>query len=75
MREICATWVSIKRRRLVVSGSIGEPPDPPHAVGGRLGMVAELLCHAAGAAADAELPYGAADRLRHSFRGRGVRAL
>src|SRR5260370_11146917 len=53
----------------------GQPPDPPHPAGGRLGMVAELLRHLAGAAAAAELPDGAADRLRHRLGARGVRAL
>ena len=38
-------------------------------------MVAELLRHLANTTADAEMPYGAADRFRHSFGGQGVRAL
>jgi hypothetical protein len=51
----------------------GKLPDPPHGVGGRLGVVAELLSHPAGAATDAELPHDAADRLRRRLGGRGVR--
>jgi hypothetical protein len=42
------------------------------AVTGCLGMVAELLCHPAGAATDAKLPHGMADRLRNRLGGRGV---
>jgi len=55
---------------------VGEKlPDPPHPVAGRVGVVAELLGHPAGAATDAELPHGAADRLRHRSGGRRVRSL
>jgi hypothetical protein len=35
-------------------------------------MVAEFLCHPAGAAADAELLYGVADRGGYRVGGRGV---
>jgi hypothetical protein len=50
-------------------------PDPPHPVSGSLGVVAELLCHPAGAATAAELPHGAADHVGHRFGVRGVRSL
>jgi len=44
-------------------GPLGdELADPAHPPGGRVGVVAELLCHPAGAAADAKLLHGAADR-------------
>jgi hypothetical protein len=36
---------------------------PAHPAGGRVGVVTELLCHPGDAAAEAELPQGAADRL------------
>jgi len=50
-------------------------PDPAHAVGGRLGVVAELLGHPGGAAAHAELPHGQADSLRHNMAGQRIRTL
>src|SRR5260370_787134 len=50
----------------------GELADPAHPLGGRLGVVAELLCHPARAAAGAEPAHGAADRLGHTFGGRCV---
>src|SRR5215471_1205023 len=53
----------------------GEPTDPAHALSGRFGMVAELVRHPAGAATDAEMPYGEGDCLRHRFGGPGVRWL
>ncbi len=52
-----------------------QMPDPAHAVGGRLRMVAELLRHPARAAADAKLPHGAAHHLGQRGRGRCVRPL
>src|SRR6266702_4557377 len=57
-------------------GRMGDKlPDPGHAFGGRLRVVAELLRHVAGAAADAELPHGAPDRFRDRLGGRVVRPL
>lgn len=53
----------------------GQLPDPAHAVGGRLRVVAELFRHAARTAADAELPYRAPDRFGYRLDGRGVRPL
>src|SRR5262249_5616423 len=53
----------------------GELTDPAHALGGRVGVVAELLCHPAHAATDAELSHGLLDRLGHHFSGRGIRSL
>ena len=42
-------------------GPLGdELADPAHPRGGRVGVIAELLCHPAGAAGDAELLDGAA---------------
>jgi hypothetical protein len=46
--------------------------DPAHPPGGRVGMVAELLGHPAGAAADAELLHGAADGGAYHGGSRGV---
>jgi hypothetical protein len=40
--------------------------------GGRVRMVAELLCHPADTATDAVRLYGAVDGLGHHFGGRGV---
>jgi hypothetical protein len=48
----------------------GELADPAHPPGGRVGVVAEFLCHLAGAAADAELLHGAADRGGDQIGGR-----
>jgi hypothetical protein len=53
----------------------GELADPAHAFGGRVGVVAELLCHPAYAATDAELSHSPPDRLGHHFGGRGIRSL
>jgi hypothetical protein len=53
----------------------GELADPAHALGGCVGVVAELLCHPAYAATDAELPHSPLDRLGHHFGGRGIRSL
>ena len=54
-------------------GPLGyELTDPAHPAGGRVGVVAELLCHPAGAAADAELLDGAADRGGDRAGVRGV---
>ena len=46
-----------------------------HAVHGRLGVVAELPGHEAGAAADAELSHGPPHCLRHRIADRGIRSL
>ena len=40
----------------------GELADPAHALGGRVGVVAELLSHPAQAAVDPESPHGGRDR-------------
>ena len=54
-------------------GALGEElADPAHPRGGRVGVVAELLCHPAGAAADAELLDGAANGGGDYASGRGV---
>ena len=53
----------------------GELADPAHPLGGRLGVVAELLCHPAGAAAGTEPAHGAAGRDGHAFGDRCVRSL
>src|SRR5215471_2384839 len=53
----------------------GELADPAHALGGRLRVVTELLCHPADAAMDAELPHGGFDCLRYPFGARGIRSL
>ena len=53
----------------------GELADPAHPLGGRLGVVAELLCHPADAAAGTEPAHGAADRRGHAFGGRSGRSL
>jgi hypothetical protein len=59
--------------RPVGCGLLGdELADPAHPPSGRVGVVAELLCHPAGAAADAELLHGAADRGGYHVGGRGV---
>src|SRR5271170_3061499 len=55
--------------------SVQKPTDPAHAFGGCLGVVTELLRHPAGAATDAEPPYGGVDRLRHDAGARRVRPL
>src|SRR5215475_7122275 len=46
-----------------------ELADPAHALGGGLRVVAEFLCHKAGAATDAELPHRGPDRFGHGFGG------
>src|SRR5215469_8621548 len=49
--------------RLRQGGDLGdELADPAHPLGGRLGVVAELLRHPDGTAPGAELPHGAGDR-------------
>lgn len=58
--------------------SLGSEPlrdqlaGPAHPPGGRVRVVAELLCHPADAAADAELLHGAADCHGHYVSGRDV---
>ena len=59
--------------RVAATMALVYPPGIGVVVPGR--MVAELLRNPADAAANAELPYRADDRLRHRFGGRGVRAL
>src|SRR5580704_14702348 len=44
----------------------GELADPGHPLSGRLGVVAELLCHPADAAAGTEPAHGATDRRGHA---------
>jgi hypothetical protein len=53
----------------LTSGAAEQRADPAHALGGDLGVVAELLRHPAGAAARAELPHGDPDRLGHHVGG------
>ena len=53
----------------------GELADPPHARGGRVGVVAELLGHPAQAAVDAEPPHGGHDRFFCHDSRWGVRSL
>jgi len=50
----------------------GKLPDPPHAVRGRFGMVAELLGHQGDAAADAEPADGLAGRVRDRIMGQDI---
>ena len=50
----------------------GELADPAHALGGRVGVVAELLSHPADAAMDAEPPRGGRDCFCCHFGGRGA---
>jgi hypothetical protein len=54
---------------VLTSGAAEQRADPAHALGGDLGVVAELLRHPAGAAARAELPHGDPDRLGHHVGG------
>lgn len=49
--------------------------DPAHSLGGRIGMVAELLRHPASAATDAEPPHGPVDGLCHPSGGQRLRRL
>ncbi len=49
-------------------------PDPPHRSVAAPVWSPTSLCHRAGAARDAELRHGAADRLSHRLGGRGIRS-
>jgi len=49
-----------------------ELTHPAHSLGGRVGMVAELLRHLSKAATDADLVHGAVDCLDDHVGGRGV---
>jgi hypothetical protein len=53
----------------------GQRPDPAHARGGYLRVVAELLRHPARAAGGTELLHGDPDRLRHSVGAWRIRSL
>jgi hypothetical protein len=72
-------WSSATSTRTEVmtpaSGRLGELAHPAHPAGGRVGVVAELLCHPAGAATGAELPQGPPDCLGDHGGGWGVRWL
>ena len=74
MNETCDRCGPAVRAVYRVDGG-GELADPAHALGGRIGVVAELLCHPAHAATDAELSHSPPDRLGHHFSRRGIRSL
>jgi hypothetical protein len=50
----------------------GETTRPPHSLGGRIGMGAELLRHLSNAATDADLLHGVLDCLGDHVGGWGV---
>src|SRR5262249_13228450 len=51
------------------------PPDPAHPPSGRFRVLPEFLRHPGRAAADAELPYRAPDRIRDRLGSRVIRPL
>src|SRR5215470_2229735 len=66
-------WLVMARLPSLGCGPLrDELAGPAHPPGGRVGMVAELLCHPADAAADTELLHGTANCRGHHVSGRSV---
>ena len=67
--------LSLMRDKYARLRAAEQRPNPAHALGGCLGMVAELLRHPASAAIGTELPHGDPDRLSHNAGGWRIRSL
>ena len=67
-------WAGPGHRSSAVTavGRFDEMARPAHAAGSGIGMIAELLRHPAGAAAEAQLLHGAVDCGGYHVGGRGV---